>query len=128
MGTLIAAILSFSVRSGRFETFIHLYERSHPDEIFHVADVNSLYANCAKENAFPIGPFTIESDLSILSKIEYNRAEKCHQLKGKKMIGLAHIRIVAPPILKEPFLGEWRNEKFIYGLCSKCIQSQSQKS
>ena len=115
------------MRGGRFETFIHLYEQT-KDEEFFVADVNSLYSHCAKSALFPVGPFEIISDLQILTKVCFDSEERCHKLDGKKMIGIAQVRIVAPMALKEPFLGQDRKGKFIYALCRKCMQNKSKKA
>ena len=63
----------------------------------------------------------------MLTKVTFDSEEKCHKLNGKKMIGLAQVQIVAPLSLKEPFLGQNKKGKFIYGLCRKCIQNKSKK-
>lgn len=46
-------------------------------------------------------------------------------MNNKKLIGLVHLRILAPKSLKEPYLEEERikDKKKIFGTCSTCIQT-----
>ena len=88
----------------------------------------SIYPTCALRNVFPEGKFTIISDLTILQNIYYREESKQHFLDNQKMVGICHLKILAPENLREPFLGtlvkDKTEEKFHYCFCTKCLKEK----
>lgn len=118
------------MRSGRFTTFHHLYKAT-KDTSFFVLDVNSLYPERALSNNFPAGKLEIITDPKIISQIIFDQGDQCHYLlpSKTKMIGIAKVRILAPPTMKEAFLGCYNKEgNYVYGLCRACINAKNEKN
>ena len=108
-------------RSGRFECFKHTWSHNEKTD-FRCLDISSLYPTVAMNNTFPIGKFDILVDQKVLQKIRYDEEKKKHFLDNVEMVGIAHVKIVAPKTIKEPFLGSNYKGKYIYSLCNACIK------
>ena len=118
----------FSGRGGRFEVFAHAWTKSkHPDEIFEIADVSSLYPTIAMKNSFPVGKYEIWTDMQKLEEgIKYCPRRRRHFFNNNvEMIGLAHVQLRAGEELTEAFHGIlYEDGKIVYGLCYTCAKNR----
>ena len=115
----------FSGRSGRFETFEHVFSGQKGRQ-FAVTDCVSLYPSQSRQ-LYPEGKYEIITDLNFLNTVVFDPQKKEHYLGKSKMIGLASVSILTPADTKIPLFGIKLKDKYVYGNCAACIKKRNRK-
>jgi len=109
-----------AVRGGLLDQYNLLWlKKDHPNEIFRIADVNSLYSHVTIENPFPVG----RPEILIGAQIKEVKTEGCEIFYQNLSLksGLIHCSVLAPQNELYPILQFRVADQYNYiSLCRLC--------
>ena len=115
-----------SVRGARTELYLPMADETETFTL-HAKDMISQYPFIALSQNFPVGKFyTYIGDELKNEDVEF--VQNQYMFKKKKMIGLGHVTVLAPPNMTNPFLLYRISNHSLAFTCLKCATQQKRET